>query len=152
MWQLRNSLLAAPNWQRERLAQDCDLDSVLDLLKWPYHTARVSHLARLTWKQPDKAVAGGNSRSTSLLLAARDTCPLGCFFDPPTQVMENQVSQVSEQMAERPTTTEQEQLSTEQDLDHSLTPEPEPPPVVGPRRNPPGPPARRVVMSLTTRY
>ena len=137
MWQLRNSLHAAPDWQRERLADGCDLDDLIDLLKWPYTNRPVSNLARLTWIQPETVAAVGTGMTSSLLLAARGTCPLGCYYDPPVHT------------ADEPTQTSQPQLTFEGDVsevghsnstsmnnDHARPPDPEPPPTPGPRRNP----------------
>ena len=85
IWQLRNSLHAAPEWKRQWLSEQCDMDNLLDLLQRPYGATATPHLARLSWKQPEKIPATGSGPTTSLLQAARATLPLGCYYDPPSQ-------------------------------------------------------------------
>ena len=144
MWQLRNSLHGAPNWKREHLSQQCDMDSVLDLLKWPYSSNTTSPLARLTWKQPLPVTTGGNS-SSSLLLAARDTCPLGCYFDPPTMPSLPGSNESDEQDASTDSDTDEEDadaatgvssIALSETTVQLPLPAPEPPPPEGVRRNP----------------
>ena len=139
MWQLRNSLHAAPAWQCERLADQCDLASLFDLLHWPYSAGAVTpHLARLTWKQPEKSSSTKTGPHTSLLQAARATLPLGCYFDPPT-IQQEVASQLAPQHHAE---DDMDQLSpamnlrVENDITHNRLPEPEPPPVPVVRRNP----------------
>ena len=85
--------------------------------------------------------------SSSLLLAARDTCPLGCFFDPPTEVLASQSSSIvyatdlvaTTELPDNPevASSSVELVAPQLENDaHTLSPEPEPPPPDAPRRNP----------------
>ena len=138
IWQLRNSLHAAPEWKREWIQEQCDLDALLDLLQRPYGATATPYLARLSWRQPEKVTSTGVGSTTSLLQAARDTLPLGCYYDPPAQLADTPTSIpiIHADVAD--------EIDALHDLDSMSTihPEnerpldPEPPPDAGVRRNP----------------
>lgn len=123
IWQLRNSLLADPDWQRERLAQQCDLNSTLDVQKWLYDSRVVSYLVHQTCRQSDKVVAGTGD-TISLLQAAIDTCPLRC-----SHIDEVPSTQNSQNLGDDEVVTLQHTLefSLDGEIDHTRPLEPEPP-------------------------
>ena len=140
IWQLRNSLHAAPEWKREWILENCDMDALLDLLKRPYGSNVTNHLARLSWTQPDRITSTGSGPTTSLLQAARATLPLGCYYDPPTQQIEAfqaspspvSMNQVDVEIAQTSTLD----LPPANDIDSDQPVDPEPPPETILRRNP----------------
>ena len=137
IWQLRNSLHAAPEWKREWIIDNCDMEALLDLLKRPYGPNVTNHLARLTWKQPDRITSTGSGPTTSLLQAARATLPLGCYYDPPTQQRDEPPTplpptQIDVEIA--PTSSALDLPATDSDSDRPVDPEPPPEPRL--RRNP----------------
>ena len=93
LWQLRNSLHGAPDWVRDKLQSECDYDSLLDLLKYPYINGPTHSIARLTWKQPTRLPSYG--RALTLAEAARNTRPIGSYLPPIAQIPASECANVS---------------------------------------------------------